>query len=257
MSNPPPEDLLLLIGGSFNPPHAAHMRMAVESLEILRPRQAFFIPCAQPPHKSGGDLLPFSLRCAMLRAALKNTAAERLIAVSEVENERQGPSYTIETLRIMQSRFPALRPVFVMGSEDYARLHTWLRWGELPASADLAIMPRSPAAEESFEHCSAALWPEAVPIPPPYPGVTRALVLPHGGRLLYLPQPVLEISSTLVRERYRDGRSLDCLIPDGVYTLIRNNADILRRAWGGDATCADSASMSPCEPPCPGEKNSV
>ena len=257
MINPPPEGLLLLIGGSFNPPHVAHMRMAFESLEILQPRQAFFIPCAQPPHKSGGDLLPFSLRCAMLRAALKNTAGEHLIGVSEVENERQSPSYTIETLQIMQSRFPSLRPVFVMGSEDYARLHTWLRWRELPALADLAIMPRSPAADESFERGSAELWPEAVPILPPCPGVTRALVFPHGGRLLYLPQPVLEISSTLVRERYRDGRSLDCLIPDGVLTLMRSNADVLRMAWGGAATGFDNAPIRRCEPPCPGAKNSV
>lgn len=223
--------MLLLFGGSFNPPHNAHMRLAFEAAEILRPRKALFIPCAQPPHKSGTDLLPFSLRCDLLRAGTAGTAVEQLFEVSAVENERDGPSYTVDTLALLSRRYPALRPVFVMGSEDYARLETWLRWQELPEHADLAVLPRIAAADEAFSLNSKKLWPEAEAVPPPCPGVSRAFVLPHGGRLLYLPQPLLEISSTLVRERYLAGRSLDFLVPRGVWKLLQDNADTVTQVW--------------------------
>jgi len=118
-----------------------------------------------------------------------------------------------------------------MGSEDYARLETWLRWRELPEHADLAVVPRSAAADEAFSLNSKKLWPEAEAAPPPCPGVSKAFVLPHGGRLLYLPQPLLEISSTLVRERYLAGRSLDFLVPQDVLKLLQNNADMVTRIW--------------------------
>ena len=225
--------LLLLFGGSFNPPHNAHLRLAFEAAEILRPQKALFIPCAKPPHKSGHDLLPFSLRCDLLRASTEGTAIARLFDVSIVENEREGPSYTVDTLALLARRHPTLRPVFIMGSEDYARLETWLRWRELPEHADLAVLPRCAGAEEVFCPHSKKLWPEATATAPPCPGVSKAFVLPHGGRLLYLPQPLLEISSTLVRERYLAGRALDFLVPPGVQKLLLDNADTLTPVWGG------------------------
>jgi nicotinate-nucleotide adenylyltransferase len=227
---------LLLFGGSFNPPHNAHLRLAFEAAEVLRPLRSLFIPCAQPPHKSDTNLLPFSLRCELLRAGMTGTAGE-LFEVSEVENEREGPSYTVDTLTLLARRYPELRPVFIMGSEDYARLETWLRWRELPKHADLAVLPRSADADEAFGMHSKRLWPEAAAAPMPCPGVSKAFVLPHGGKLLYLPQPLLEISSTLVRERYLAGRSLDFLVPPGVQKLLLDNADTLARVWGGEDIC--------------------
>ena len=225
------DDFLLLFGGSFNPPHTAHLRLALEAAEILRPRKALFIPCAQPPHKNGMNLLPFALRCAMLRAALEGSDLERIFAVSEIENERAGTSYTVETLALLAEQHPLLRPAFIMGSEDYARLDTWLRWRDLPRLADLAVLPRSASADASFGLHSKMLWPEAQAMPPPYSGVSEAFILPHGGRLLYLPQPVLEISSTLVRERYLAGRSLDFFVPQAVKTLMREHIDIIDAVW--------------------------
>jgi nicotinate-nucleotide adenylyltransferase len=120
-----------------------------------------------------------------------------------------------------------------MGSEDYARLETWLRWRELTEHADLAVLPRSVGADEDFCLNSTKLWPEAEALEPPCPGVSKAFVLPHGGRLLYLAQPMLEISSTLVRERYLAGRSLDFLVPPGVQKLLLDYADTVTQAWLG------------------------
>jgi nicotinate-nucleotide adenylyltransferase len=222
---------LLLFGGSFNPPHTAHLRMAFEAAENLRPRKVLFIPCAQPPHKNGDDLLPFSFRCDLLRAGIADTSAGQLFEVSEVENERAGPSYTVDTLALLSRRYSPLRLIFIMGSEDYARLETWLRWQELLKHADLAVLPRYAGADEVFCLNSKKLWPEAEALEPPCPGVSKAYILPHGGRLLFLSQPMLEISSTLVRERYLAGRSLDFLVPPGVQKLLLGNATTVTQAW--------------------------
>lgn len=232
-SSPP---LLLLLGGSFNPPHAGHLRIAIETAEVLRPERTLFIPCAYPPHKPDGNLLPFAVRAAMLRAAIADMTSldgtpPLQFAVSEVEQERQGPSYTADTLAILKERFPGMRPAFVMGNEDYAQLSSWRRWRELPVLADLVVLPRSAGALESFRNSTLAFWPDASPLAPPAPGVTEAFLLPHGGRILYLPQPQLDISSSLVRERLLAGRSLDFLVPPGVRNLLMEHAAEAVSLW--------------------------
>lgn len=225
---------LLLLGGSFNPPHAGHLRMAIEAAEVLRPARTLFVPCAEPPHKDGTYLLPFALRCELLRAAIRDmvdTPDQERFTVSEMERERNGPSYTIDTLAGLGERFPGFCPAFVMGSEDYARLDTWRNWQDLPLHADLVVLPRSADGLDCFNRATPAFWPDARAIAPPLPGVRSAFALPHGGRLLYLPQPVLEISASLVRARYHERRSLDFLAPPGVARLLREHAPCVAKAW--------------------------
>lgn len=230
--------LLLLLGGSFNPPHAGHLRIAIETAEALRPALTLFIPCAHPPHKSDGNLLPFALRSQMLTAAIADMsqAGETGLdfAVSEVENERDGPSYTVDTLTVLHERYPGMRPVFVMGSEDFALLSSWRRWREIPALADIAVLPRNTGAADSFRNSTFAFWPEARLLAPPAPAVRSAFVLPDGGRLLYLPQPLLDISSSLVRERLLAGRSLDFLVPPGTVRLLREHETLIKELFAAE-----------------------
>lgn len=233
--------LLLLLGGSFNPPHAGHLRIAIETAEALRPALTLFIPCAHPPHKSGNNLLPFALRTRMLTAAIEEdmfpTGTEQgkpAFAVSEVENERQGPSFTVDTLGVLRERYPGMRPAFVMGSEDFAQLSSWRRWREIPELADLVVLPRSAGAADSFRNSTFAFWPEARLLAPPAAAVRSAFVLPGGGRLLYLPQPLLDISSSLVRERVLDGRSLDFLVPPSIIRLLKEHEALVADLWRGD-----------------------
>ena len=224
--------LLLLLGGSFNPPHSGHLRIAIETAEALRPELTLLIPCAHPPHKPDGNLLPFALRVRMLEAAIADMApGASAFAVSEVENEREGPSYTVDTLAVLGGRYPGLRPVFVMGGEDYAQLSSWRRWRDIPALADLAVLPRSSGGEASFCNSTLAFWPEARFLAPPVPAVRHAFMLPAGGRCLYLPQPQLDISSSLVRERLLQGRSLDFLVPSGVARLLREHEKDVKALW--------------------------
>lgn len=235
--------LLLLLGGSFNPPHIGHMRIALETAEATGPHATLFIPAALPPHKSCSNLLPFALRCEMLRAAIADRESETGrsgdFTVCEIEAEREGPSYTVDTLAILAARFPGLRPAFIMGGEDYSRLDTWRNWRKIPEYADLVVLPRNAGGRECFNRISSTFWPEAEPLEPPAPGVRSAFRLPHGGRLLYVPHPRLEVSSSLVRGRYLAGRSLDFLVPPGTLRLLRQNGELAQSLWERtDAACA-------------------
>ena len=223
--------LIALLGGSFNPPHAGHFRIAIEAGEALLPALTLFIPCATPPHKSTHNLLPFDVRAALLRAALDEVGMDKSLAVCEVENDRSGPSYTVDTLAVLAARYPGNRLAFIMGGEDYALLSTWRRWREIPDLADLVVLPRGGVGKESFGETTRALWPEAQESLPPFPAVTEAFALPGGGRLLFLPQPLLNISSSLVRERWLQGRRLDFLVPRAVQLLLRERDCTIRELW--------------------------
>lgn len=215
--------------------------MAIECAEAFTASSLFFIPCAVPPHKETSILLPFDLRCGLLLAAIESVRSPHLrsrMSVCEVEKERDGPSYTIDTLRILGKRYPDQRLIFILGSEDYARLPTWKDWSKLPEAADLLVLPRTPDAENEFDETSRRLWPAAHAFGrrernflAPGSALSVAFELPCGARLLFLRQSLLEISSSLIRERRHQGKSLDFLIPGAVTALLEAHESETRSAW--------------------------
>lgn len=223
--------LIALLGGSFNPPHAGHFRIAIEVHEALSPFCTVFLPCANPPHKNADSLLPFDLRVELLREALEEAGFDESFIVSEVENERSGPSYTADTLAILAERHPRNRLAFIMGGEDYTLLPSWKNWRDLPRLADLVVLPRATRGREAFLATTRALWPEARPTQTPFPAVTDSFVLPDGARLLFLPQPQLEISSSLVRERWLQKRNLTFFVPRSVQRLLDTHARTIKDTW--------------------------
>ncbi|MDR1490666.1 MAG: nicotinate (nicotinamide) nucleotide adenylyltransferase [Desulfovibrio sp.] len=227
---------LFLFGGSFDPPHTGHLRAALECAEILRPSACLFIPCASPPHKTGRRLLPFTLRVDMLRAALADLA-EPLpcpFSVCEVENERPGPSYTIDTLKLLTVRFPDKRLTFALGCDDFRQLASWRQGREIPDVADIAVLPRSGYGLGDFAAALAQLRPDATLLPPGRespPEIESACVLPLGGKIMYISIPTLDLSSSLTRARFLRGRDISFLVPPGVLALLRGNAPYVKKIW--------------------------
>ena len=227
---------LAILGGSFNPPHIGHCRIACEVLEQLGPESVLFVPCATPVHKSDANLLPFALRHAMLQGI---TQKEPRFAVSALEGERGGPSYTLDTLQALQRDYPDKRLLFVMGAEDVPALPTWRQWEEIVRMADIVALPRNPGWSarvfaQDIQQLHEAMQGPKLPRP-------RQNSLPDGGlayslngerSLYYLWQPVLEVSSTLVRERWLAGQNLEYLVPEPVLEQMHLHASQIRTCWG-------------------------
>lgn len=207
-----------VFGGTFDPVHYGHLRPALEVMETLDFEQLRLVPGRVPPHRETPGAGPES-RLEMLRLAV---AEQPGFVVDDREMRREGPSYSVDTLRSMREELGPDRPVcFVVGLDAFLGLGTWHRWREIPALAHLVVTHR-PGWQ---------LEPHTVP------GARDALALlerarvdscealsssPAGGVWLQAVTQ-LEISATDIRRRLRAGRSVRYLLPDAVRRYIEEN----------------------------------
>ncbi len=237
-----------ILGGTFNPVHNGHLRLAVEVGEALGLERVLLTPCASPPHKTQNGLLPFELRVAFLREAIRGIP---LLEVSTLEGELDGPSYTWASLSERHRRggtcadpdscplpAPAERPFFMMGAESFSALHTWRRGMELPKLGHLVMVPRGGDDRSVFRSSIRRYWPDSLPEDeradePVYQRETVALAgeAAGGGHCTFLPVPRLDISSTFIRRRWIEGRSLAGLVPEGVLALMEQERATLDELW--------------------------
>jgi nicotinate-nucleotide adenylyltransferase len=134
----------------------------------------------------------------------------------------------------------AARPYFMMGAESFAALDTWRRGLEMPKLAHLVMVPRGGEDRALFRASVRRFWPEtALPEDAgldsdPFRSETVSIVGPcaGGGSCTFLPVPRLDISSTFVRQRWREGRSLAGLVPKGVLALMKEHEAALKDIWG-------------------------
>jgi nicotinate-nucleotide adenylyltransferase len=201
-----------LFGGTFDPIHLGHLRAAEEVRELLGLERVVFVPSAEPPLKSGrrDGLAPARQRLAWVERAIRGNPA---FAVDALELERSGPSYTVDTLRVYAARLAPRRPVFILGCDAFAELGAWREPKALLELACFAVLARSPAAARTL-----AEW-----IPPE---LAAELVLAPGGQeaqhrsagswVRRVAIAALDVSSTDVRRRLSEGRSVRYLLPDVV-----------------------------------------
>ena len=228
-----------ILGGSFNPIHIGHLRLAIEAREapgLLAPLDRVdLVPCAQPPHKSMRGLLPFDLRLHLARAAVEGVPG---LAVNGLEGERSGPSYTWHTLEAYRAAHPGARLLFIVGGEDFGALAQWYRGLELPQLADVAMVPRAGSAQAAFRHEAARHWPDARLVQD-----DRQLYaeLPWGARLIYLPLPRLDISASCLRQRWMARRSVRFLMPEAALDVLEAHRAAVTACWSeaphDDAAC--------------------
>lgn len=222
----------LILGGSFNPPHVGHIRLAVEAGEMLGPLvdRVDLVPCACPPHKDSGGLLPFELRAAMLEAAIAPLPG---LCCNRLEGERHGPSYTCDTIACYKETLPGRQLYFLLGSQDYALLPTWRRGLELPRQCQLLVVPRGGDDVAAFMGISRKLWPGCRECSSPVPAA-RAVRLPEGGICHFLPLPWLDVSASRIRQSWLAGRDIRYLTPDVVLEMLTARRREIQTWWRND-----------------------
>ena len=182
-----------LFGGSFDPIHIGHLLMAQAAMEEIKLSRIFFIPAAQSPFKPDLKPAPAHERLKMLRLSL---AGQPRYEIDSQEILRGGPSYTIDTLRDYENRYPGAKLFYLIGADHIYQLPRWRDAESLASLAEFLVIPR----------------PGEVPTQLPTPFKGQILTgFPTG------------ISSSEIRKRVRDGHSIDSLVRPEVAEAIHNN----------------------------------
>jgi nicotinate-nucleotide adenylyltransferase len=187
-----------ILGGTFNPPHLAHMVCASEARAQLRLERVMLVPTGVPPHKPMEDEPGPMHRLEMCRLA----AGEHRdwLEVSPIEVGRDGPSYTVDTLREINARDPGDELTFIVGGDMAWSLPSWREPEAILELASVAVAERAGARREEVR--------------------ARLAGMAGAHRISYIDVPRLDISSSALRRRVREGRPIDYLVPDAVAQYI-------------------------------------
>lgn len=184
-----------ILGGTFDPVHIGHLIVAETVREEAGLDEIWFMPAGNPPHKDGNDVTDAGTRLALLQAAIAGCPHFR---ISELELERGGPSYTVDTARALSARYPHNRFFWIIGGDMVAHLPRFDRVEELVAEIGLLGVAR-PGFEAAAESLPASL----------------------ADAVTMVPVPLIALSSTDIRQRIRAGKSVRYLLPDAVINVIK------------------------------------
>jgi nicotinate-nucleotide adenylyltransferase len=215
-----------LFGGTFDPFHNGHLRMAIEVREGLPLPRLHLVPSAQPPHKPLQPVAPAHHRYAMAEASVSGVDG---LSVLDCELRRAGPSYSLLTVREILAENPGGEVLFLVGTDAFREIATWHRYAELLSACDFLLLPRPGTPPESAFPAGIRIEMEGDGC---YSLPGRTYRLPGGRRLLCPDLPVLDISSRSIREKVRRGRSIRGLVPPEVERHIAAHA-LYREEEGG------------------------
>jgi len=186
-----------VLGSAFNPPHLGHLALAQEALWQLGLAEVVFVPTGHAPHKQIAEDPGREARMEMTRLA---AAEDDRFSVSALEVDREGPSYTYETLEALAEERADRELVFVMGADAAVGLESWRRPERVVELARIAVARRSGVSETEVDAVMRSLGCE--------------------GRATMLAMPQFGVSSSAVRERAKQGRPLRYLVPQPVADYI-------------------------------------
>ncbi len=183
-----------LFGGTFDPVHTAHVALARAALNAFDLDEVRWIPTGQPWQK-GWTITDAVHREAMVRLAIEG---EPRFKLDRIEIERSGPSYTLDTVKALVAAEPATEWVLIIGQDQYAGLHTWRDWPVLLGLVTLAVANRPG------------------PVRQPDPEVQR---FAHKA----VPLPMLDVSSTAIRDDVAAAQDITQLVPPAVARYIESH----------------------------------
>lgn len=200
----------VIYGGTFDPVHHGHLRLAVELRERLEVPEIALVPCHIPPHRES----PGASSQRRLELLMLAVADEPGLVIDDRELNREGASYTADTLRQIREEIGPEEPlVMVVGTDSFAGFDGWREWERIPELAHVVVVLR-PGSDITAGSAPAKLMADRAA------GSVSDLHSGPCGRVLALEPPLMDISATGIRERIADGRSPRYLMPDSVWRRI-------------------------------------
>jgi nicotinate-nucleotide adenylyltransferase len=209
-----------ILGGTFNPIHYGHLAAAEEVRDRLKLDRILFIPSFHPPHKQEEDVPSAAHRLEMVRIATSKNAA---FDPSDIEIRRGGKSYTVDTIEALKKIYPDANLYFITGVDSFLDIQTWSRWEGLLRLCTFVVLSRP-----------GYRFTDLLKIDFLKPAETQIVELDREHRMhveihagaftVYLEMiPLYDISSTDIRRRVKEGRSIKYLLPEMVETYIIEN----------------------------------
>ncbi len=209
-----------ILGGTFNPIHYGHLAAAEEVRDRLKLDRVLFVPSFHPPHKQEDDVPSAAHRMEMVRLATRENAR---FEPSDIEIERGGKSYTIETIEALKNTYPDADLYFITGVDSFLEIQTWSRWELLLKLCTFVVLSRPGYRFADLLKIN-FLRPAETQVVELDRGERRHAEIRSGAFIVYLEMiPLYDISSTDIRCRVKEGRSIKYLLPEVVETYIINN----------------------------------
>jgi len=187
-----------LFGGTFDPIHNGHIKVAQSAKQRLGLDRIIFIPSGDPPHKKDKQVTDKHKRLAMVETALSDTD----ILVSDWEVQQDAKSYSVELIKHFQKEYPEDELYFIIGADSFRDLPTWWHYRELLSLCSLVVMARPDTDKQELLSRF-----EGTEVPP---------------RVFYLEGLLMDISSTQIREMVAEGKDISHLVPQSVAFYIKN-----------------------------------
>jgi nicotinate-nucleotide adenylyltransferase len=187
-----------ILGGAFNPPHIGHLVCAQEALVRLELEQVLFVPTAHPPHRELEDDPGAEVRARLVELAIEG---DDRFAVSRMELDREGPSYTVDTLGELRSQHPDAELFLLLGGDQAAALPSWHEPEQVLELATVCVFERIGFSRDSI-------------------AVQIGSRLRGAERVRYLDMPTIQVSSSMLRRRVAEGLPIRYLALDRVVQEI-------------------------------------
>lgn len=197
----------IFFGGTFDPVHKGHLALAESVWHFLPDAKVLFAPAFVPPHKNHSSILSYEQRLDMVQCAVKD---QKKMLVCTIEQEREGKSYSFDTLHILQEKYSGCRISLLIGGDSLRNLHTWYKAHLLVRDFRIIVYPRS--GEEPDRQYLQQYWNEEE--------VNKLL------SFVLKDVPLFPVSSTLIRELYHSGRKEEAekFLPPSVAEYIEKNS---------------------------------
>ena len=189
-----------IFGGTFDPPHVGHLVIADQALTQLKLDEVWFMPAGQPPHKANNHVSAAVHRVEMTRLAIQDHAGFKL---STFDVDRPGPHYSAIAIELLEQTHPQHDWYFIMGEDSLEDLPRWYEPRRLIAQATLAVAGR-PGASTDLHDLEQAI-----------PGLSA--------KVRWVDAPLVDLSSTQLRQMANAGASLRYLVPDAVLEYIHQH----------------------------------